>query len=260
MQEKSPWIPLFSKSRSKHMARELHIGYLFPLITGNLTIPDIKSYWYLCNKQDETEGSEIYQLTKELRESGGKEYIFSRPEQCYGVDRSSSIIKRNKKLHPDSNWLHGEWNEVLQSEDFDPALVYLDTTSFADRIPAIQALKETLLRCKKNTLVIANVMMNNARAGTGDVFFDKEALIDNLLSEEHPETFANWNISPKNKNLNLFHSYEYRTSKTLMRSYIFFKGVLPRTSLIMNEFNKFKNKFDNFDSQCYFSSQTHQIV
>lgn len=39
MQVKSPWMPLFSKSHSKHMARELHIGFLFPLITGNLSIP-----------------------------------------------------------------------------------------------------------------------------------------------------------------------------------------------------------------------------
>jgi len=253
MQVKSPRMPSFSKSHSKHMARELHISFLFPLITGNLSIPDAKGYWYLCNEQDNTKGSEIYQLTKELKESGGKKYIFARPEQCYGVDRSSSIIKKNKKLHPDSNWLDGEWNAVLQSEDFDPALVYLDTTSFADKIPAVQALKETLRGCNKNTLVIANVMMNNARAGSGDFFFDKEALIDNLLNDEHAETFANWNISPKNKKLNLFHSYEYRTRKTLMRSYIFFKGVLPCTSLIINEFNKFSGQYS-------FSSQTHQIA
>ena len=251
MQVKS--LPSFSKSHSKHMARELHIGFLFPLITGNLSIPETKGYWYLCNEQDDSEGSEIYQLTKELRESSGKKYFFARPKQCFGVDRSSNIIKKNKKLHPDSNWLDGEWNAVLQSEDFDPALVYLDTTSFADKIPATQALKETLHRCKKNTLVIANVMMNNSRAGSGDVFFDKEALIDNLLHDEHSETFANWNISPKNKKLNLFHSYEYRTRKTLMRSYIFFKGVLPCTSLIINEFNKFSGQYS-------FSSQTHQIV
>ena len=245
----SPWMPSFSKSPAKYMARELHIGFLYPLLTGNKCIPDGKAYWYLCNEQDETEGSEIYQLTKKTREYNGRDYVFARPDQCCGVDRSSKIIRKNRKLHPDSNWMRGEWNAVVQAEDFNPALVYLDTTSFADRNPAVQALKQTLYKCKKDTLVIANVMMNNSRAGGGGVYFEEGALVDNLLSDEHPETFAMWNVSPENERLNLYHSYEYRTSKTLMRSYIFFKGVLPDTSSLMEEFGKFKG-------QCSFLPQT----
>lgn len=242
MQTKSPWMPEFSKSHTKYMARELHIGFLYPLITGNLTIPEGKSYWYLCNEQCNTEGSEIYQLTRKPRESKGGNYFFARPEQCYGVDRSSNIIRRNRRLHPNSNWLNAEWNAAIQDQSiFDPALVYLDTTSFATKSPATSALKETLRRCNKNTLLIANVMMNNARAGGGDLFFDKNALIENILADEHPETFSKWNVSPEDKKVNLFHSYEYRTSKTLMRSYIFFKGVLPRNSLVMKEFEKFND-------------------
>lgn len=249
MQTKSPWMPSFSKSPAKYMARELHIGFLYPLLTGNPCIPDGKAYWYLCNEQDDTEGSEIYQLTRKIRDYDGRRYVFARPGQCYGVDRSSNTIRRNKKIHPDSNWLHGEWNAVVQSEHFDPALVYLDTTSFADRSPAVQALKQTLYKCRKDTLVIANVMMNNARAGSGGIYFDEGALVDNLLFQEHPETFAMWNVSPEDESLNLYHSYEYRTSKTLMRSYIFFKGVLPSTSSLMDEFGKFK-------THCSFLPQT----
>lgn len=254
MQTKSPWLPSFSKSHTKYMARELHIGFLHHLITGNRTIPDGKSYWFLCNEQCDTEGSEIYQLTKKPRESNGETYFFARPDQCYGVDRSSSIIRKNRRLHPGSNWLATEWNKAIQDQSiFNPALVYLDTTSFADRRPATAALKETLRGCKKDTLVIANVMMNNARAGSGEFFFDQNALIDNLLHDEHRETFAKWNVSPEDENINLFHSYEYRTSKTLMRSYIFFKGVLPPTSLIMDEFEKFKG-------WCSFASLTHEAA
>lgn len=254
MQTKSPWMPSFSKSHAKYMARELHIGFLYPMLTGNLTIPEGKSYWYLCNEQSDTEGSEIYQLTIKPRESNGRTYFFARPEQCYGVDRSSSIIKKNKKLHPNSNWLNKEWNEAIQNQSiFNPALVYLDTTSFATKFPATSALKETLRLCNRGTVVIANVMMNNARAGEGEDFFDKDALIENFLSNEHPETFAKWNVSPEDDKANLFHSYEYRTSKTLMRSYIFFKGVLPPTSLIMEEFNRFK-------SWCSFASLSHETA
>jgi len=251
MNTKSPWMPSFETSH-KYMARELHIGYLYPLLTGNLSIPEGLGYWYLCNEQSGGEGSEIHQLTKK-RFHGDKECQFARPDQCYGVDRSRSIIKKNKGLNPDSNWLAGEWNAVIQDRAlFKPAMVYLDTTSFADRKPAVEALHETLHRCGRGALVVANVMMNNARAGEGNVFFDKDALIDNLFENQHPATFAAWNVSPDDPDTSLFHSYEYKTSKTLMRSYIFFKGTLPPTELMMSEFDKFKD-------WCDFSSLTKEM-
>jgi hypothetical protein len=243
------YLPEFSKSDTKYKARELHISFLYPLLTGNLTIPVSKSYWYLCNKQPDQEGSEIHQLTETPRICGNAEYLFAKAGQCYGVDRSPVIIKRNKRIHPNSNWIVGEWNQAIHHDEFDPALVYLDTTSFADRMPAVTSLKETLIKCDKHTLVICNVMMNNARAGAGDKQFDENALIDHLMENEHPETFANWNVSPEDRNVNIFHSYEYRTSRTLMRSYVFFKGVLPSTNIVMSEFKKFKN-------WCSFNSQT----
>jgi len=188
------------------MARELHIGLLYPLFTGNLTIPDGKGYWYLCNEQSDSKGSEIYQITREPRQRDGRSYFFARPEQCYGVDRNRNIIKRNKRLCPDSNWLAKDWEEAIQDQSvFDPALVYLDTTSFADGRPALGMLNETLLRCKRNTLVIANVMMNQPRAGTGENIFDQNALVNNLFGGNHPQTFAAWNISPDNERKHLVH-------------------------------------------------------
>ena len=224
------------------MARELHIGLLYPLFTGNLFIPEGKSYWYLCNEQDNTEGSEIYQLTKKLRENNGKKYFFAKPHQCYGVDRGKIIIDKNTLLHPYSNWIHSEWRMAIHDQNFNPSLVYLDTTSFANKLPAAEVLKETLKLCvDKNTLLIANVMMSNARAGNGDKLFDVNDLIDNILNSDHPKTFEGWNISPNDNDLTIFHSYEYKTSKALMRSYIFFKGVLPPTNKIMKEFDSFKD-------------------
>jgi hypothetical protein len=235
-------MPSFEKSHTKYMARELHIGFMYPLLTGNHRLPDGKGYWYLCNEQSGEEGSEIHQLTRVLRKRGDKECIFARPEQCYGVDRSRDIIKENKKLHPGSNWLAKEWIEAVQDQSlFDPALVYLDTTSFVDGWTAQEMLKETLYRCKKGTVVIANVMMGNPRAGDGEVLFDESALVKNLFDGDHPETFSAWNISPDNDRKQSVYSYDYRASKTLMRSFIFFKGVLPAADKIAEEFGRFKD-------------------
>lgn len=245
-------LPSFSKSQTKYLARELHIGLLYPLFTGNLMIPDGKGYWYLCNEQSNLNGSEIHQITRQSRYRDGRPYFFARPEQCYGVDRNHNIIKRNKKLCPDSNWLAEEWIAAIQNQSiFNPALVYLDTTSFADGRIALGMVKETLLNCRRDTLVIANVMMNQPRAGTGEEMFDRNALVNNLFGGDHPQTFAAWNISPEDEREHLVHSYEYKTSKTLMRSYVFFKGVLPPTSEIAEKFN---NK-----DWCSFHPQAEEI-
>lgn len=237
-------IPSFDKSVTKFVARELHIGYLYPLLTGNYLLPSDKGYWYLCNLQTKKEGSEIHQLTTLLRSRGGRDqgYVFATPEQCYGVDRSRNIIKKNKKNHPKSNWIAAEWNDAIQDQSmFRPGLVYLDTTSFADKMPAVNALSETLKMCDKDTLVIANVMISNARAGLGDRLLDDEALIENLLAEQHPETFAAWNVSPEDPTQNVFHSYEYKTRKAHMRSYVFFKGTLPTEARMAEEFARFND-------------------
>lgn len=253
MHANSASMPLFSKSLAKYMARELHIGVLYPLITGRLCIPEGKGYWYLCNEQDGSEGSEHHQINILSRMRDGNQYVFAKPGQCYGVDRSRNIIRRNRRLLPESNWIAAEWIEAIQDQRlFDPALVYLDTTSFADRMPAVNALNETLMRCKKGTLVICNVMMNNARAGMGEDLFDECALIENLLMNQHRETFAAWNVSPEDPAQNVFHSYEYRTRKALMRSYILFKGTLPAAERIVAEFDRFKE-------WCSLTTHTHGI-
>jgi hypothetical protein len=241
-------LPVFFSSATKFMARELHIGYIYPMFTGNLCIPKGKGYWYLCNEQPNHQGSEYHQLTKLLRTSGRGGYTFAQPKQCYGVDRSSALISKNKRLRPESNWIAAEWNAAIQDQSiFDPALVYLDTTSFANGRPAQEILKETLYRCKKGTVVIANVMMTHPRAGDGTALFDEDALINNLFEDIHPRTFSTWNISPDNKSHRIFYSYEYNTSKTLMRSFIFFKGVLPPADQIAEEFDKFKEWCSVFD-------------
>jgi len=239
--------PLYCKSTTKYMARELHISTLYPLFTGNLSLPKDKQYWFLCNLQENTETSEIHQLTKQ-RDFG----LFVSIENCYGVDRDKVVIKKNKKYYPKANWIPGEWDKVIRSASgeqnkyFDPALVYLDTTSFEDREPAVDLLKETLNLCQKDTLVICNLMMNNPRAGLGDFLFNPDAIVDNLLKSDNQEAFKDWNISPDYEDEQVWHSYQYQTSCTVMRSYIFFKGVFPKESDLFNAFEEYSEWCDLF--------------
>lgn len=229
--------PDYCKSVAKYTTRELHIDPLYPLFTGNKGLPDPRQYWFLCNLQDNSKGSEVFQLTK--KRSYG---VFAKPEQIYGVDKDKNIIKKNRRAHPNINWFDEEWTRIIKGhQNFNPGIVYLDTTYFADRYPALRALKATLDLCPKETLVICNVMMSNSRAGLGNNFFDENAIIENLLYSQHPEAYASWNVSPEDKDCNIFHSYEYQTSCTPMRSYIFFKGVLPKEDLIKRKFDKFKD-------------------
>jgi hypothetical protein len=237
--------PLYCKSTTKYMARELHISTLYPLFSGFLSIPEPKQYWFLCSLQENTDTSEIHQLTKQRDFS-----VFVPMERIYGVDRDKNVIKKNKKYYPKVNWRAGEWDKTVrtaagkENKYFNPALVYLDTTSFEDKEPAVDLLKETLNFCQKNTLLICNVMMNNPRAGLGEVYYDPDIIIDNLLKSDNEEAFKDWNISPDDKSEKVFHSYQYQTSCTVMRSYIFFKGVFPKDSDLFDAFEKHKEWCD----------------
>lgn len=240
--------PDFNKSVEKYIARELHIT-LYPLLTGNLWLPDTKQYWFLSALQERIKTSEVYQITK-LRKFNKKNYQFVRLERCFGVDRSKRIINKNKRYWPEVNWINNEWNSAILSAAgknnciFNPGLVYLDTTSFGDKQISVDLLKETLNLCDHNTLVICNVMMNNPRAGVGDKLSDPNIIVDNLLNIDNIDSIKDWNISPQDKNEKVFHSYQYQTNCTVMRSYIFFKGVLPQDSILFNEFDKYKNWCD----------------
>lgn len=235
----------FSKSHSKYLARELPISVLYPLFTGKLSLQSDQQYWYLCADQDESKGSEATQVTKK-RDFG----YFALPSQCYGVDKDQDIIKKNKELLPNFHWIPDMWTRAIKkSKKFNPGLVHFDTTYFGEGYPASRDLKETLNFCKdiENVLLIVNVMMNNPRAGmNGGEEFDPAALIENVILDDHPKTYAMWNVSWEDPDINVYHSYEYKTNKTLMRSYIFFNGILPKEEEIKKEFDKYKDWCSHF--------------
>lgn len=213
-------------------------------------IAEPRQYWFLSSIQERIKTSEVYQAT--MARKNNRQFVSF--DRCFGVDWDKSIIRKNKKFWPEVHWFCSEWSRLIRSASgkssikieglttpfFNPGLVYLDTTSFEDRETSVDLLKETLNFCKSNTMVICNVMMNNPRAGLGDVLFDPDVIIDNLLNGDNQDAFKEWNISPEDPNYKVFHSYQYQTSCTVMRSYIFFKGVFPEESRLVKAFDKYK--------------------
>jgi hypothetical protein len=232
--------PKYSESPHKFMARELNMR-LYRLITGNYSMPINKQYITLANVQNESPTSEINQFVN------SKLLIKS---QFVGIDDSKRLINRNKKLHPQAEFIHGDWNKVITSNNFNPGFIYLDSTYFADRKPALDALRNTMSICDQGALLICNVMETNPRYGTG-TDLNAQALISGLLEGQIAEAFIDWNKNEENPTvednensiMNIF-SYVYRTTgKTKMRSFLFYKGVLPLESQI-------DKLFDEFDSWC----------
>jgi len=244
--------PNYCSSKEKYLTRELHIGHIYPLFTGDSVMTD-RQYYFLSNIQDKSEGSEVSQLIKP-RPNGQ----FVPLQNIYGVDIDGQIIKKNKKNWGQANWIPDEWTKAITKEsckeNFNPGIIYLDTTYFVDskktteekveyKYPALRALEVTLKVCQnlEKVLVIANFMMANPRSGKGEDQFGSNSIIENLILSDHPDTYKDWNISPLDKGVNIFHSYEYRTRKTPMRSYIFFKGTLPKEDSIVEVFSSFSD-------------------
>lgn len=238
--------PRYSESPHKFQARELNVR-LYKLITGKNKAPKNKCYLTLANIQNKSPTSEINQIV----ESG----LFSK-DQFVGIDYDKIYIKKNQKNHPEATWLHGDWNVILSGRNFDPALVYLDSTHFGDKMPALKTLKNTLDICGDDTLVICNVMETNPRSGLGDIPIDTTVLIKNLLYKEIPSKYKDWNKEKHNltkeeiENSSIFiPAYQYKTSKTLMKSYIFYKGVIPSESVFEKEFNNFQKWCKDFEKE-----------
>jgi len=197
--------PIYEKSVFKINARQENIK-LFREITGRQCIPKGRTYWTLCNRQTVSPGSEISQLLDAGLLTTG---------QFHGVDRDEDIIERNKQWHPKAHWHHGDWIEFIEScgNKFNPAFIYLDTTSFADHYPAENMTARTMLLCPRNTLLLVNVMLNDPRSSRQ---FDINKLIDKINCKIPPMELQNWDRSVKN--------YSYSaTGKTTMNTYVLYK-------------------------------------
>jgi hypothetical protein len=215
--------PDYNTSSNKFYARKSNQD-IYRHIRGISVIPENQYYQTLCHLQDLSPGSEIVQLTS---------INFLKPWQFIGVDNDENLIEQNRMYHPQAIWLPGDWvNVIRQQKNFNPAMVYLDTINELRSPIAARILCQTMWLCRPKTLIIANFCANNPRKGnSGGNIFEEGLLIRNMMKNEHPEFFKDWN---KDKRTNHFRcvSYLYRTNKAWMRSYIFYKGSVNSTDLI----------------------------
>lgn len=196
--------PQYYKCQVKINARAENAA-IYRSITGNHSIPVDGQYWTLCNEQPVVSGAEIVQLT---------EMGLFKKEQFHGVDRDKDIIERNKKLHPEAHWYHGEWVDIIQNENnFEPDLIYLDATNFSLLSTAATLVSKTMYLCKKGCLLLANLMLSDPYGGKT---WDIKTLVRNVEKNVVPRELKKWNSKIPN--------YIYNaTGKTSMVTYVLFK-------------------------------------
>jgi len=203
--------PHYWELPQKIAAREENAA-VYRRLTGNHSIPKDKGYWTLCNEQPLNPGSEIEQNCR---------IGLIRKSQFFGVDRDQDkdgnplgLIDTNRRLHPEANWFRGDWVEVLREcDNFDPALIYLDSTSFADHIGTAKMTAFTMTFCQKGTVLLVNTMKNDPRSS---IQFDYTMFPRHLEKLVNPFELKKW--SPKVEN------YWYNASgKTNMVTYILHK-------------------------------------
>jgi hypothetical protein len=197
--------PIYRNLPPKIKAREENVA-IYRRLTGNQSIPANKGYWTLCRDQKpDDEGTEIVQL---------QNLGLISKNQFFGVDWDQEFIRQNKEWHPDANWYCGDWVEIIrEQENFDPSLVYLDTTNFADHIKAANTVSATMHLCKKGTVLLANAMLNDPRSRKR---FDPSGLMRNLERRVGSLELKKW--VPEISN------YVYNgSSRTNMITYVFYK-------------------------------------
>jgi hypothetical protein len=182
---------------------------LYRRLTGAENIPPDRGYWTLCNLQPDKDGAEIVQLEK----LG----LLSKC-QFHGVDRDAKIIVENKRFHPEAMWYHGDWLDIIYSvENFNPAFVYLDATNFADGIKTMHLVAATMHLCPENTVLVANLMLNDPRSS---IRFDPKTLTENITRFIGPLEFKKWRRKVE--------AFVYNgTGKSEMISYAFYKERNP---------------------------------
>jgi hypothetical protein len=200
--------PDYHSNSAKIKARQQLI-HAYAKITGVNVLPKEKSYWTFCNKQPNTEGAEIVQLTQ----SG-----FITKSQFFGIDndiKKEGVIEFNKKQHPEANWLCGDWLEVIEEnfESFNPALVYFDYTKTVVKTGCHMYLAKTMNLCPPQTVVAANLMLSD---GHSSKRFDSKILVESV--GKYLRDPQEWVVSEQ--------FYSYKASQTDMGTFFFHKSTI----------------------------------
>jgi len=207
-------------SKAKRAARINNIK-IYELLNKRNKLNCNEKYVTLSSRQDNSKNSEINQIV---------EIEFLKKPQYVGIDNDKDLIRENNKNHPEATWIADDWCCALQHIDFSGGLVYFDSTYFSNKSFAVSSLRTTLeFADYPETLVVGNFMLTNPYVGNGNNVFNPNVLIDSLFND-NPAKWRNWN-----QNFEYVPNYEYKTTKTLMRSYIFYNGVL--TDDLVEEIN-----------------------
>lgn len=196
--------PTYHKCPYKIKARAENAA-VYRRMSGSDCLPIDRQYWTLCNSQPNESGSEIVQM-----EDIG---LFQR-NQFVGVDRDAEIIQQNREWHPQATWHCGEWLKIIQdSDDFNPSLIHLDLTGFADGRIVTENLANTMLLCPSQTVLLANFMLNDPRSSRQ---FDPNTILRNIERQVPASELSMW----KSKVENFVYS---STGRTFLITYIFAK-------------------------------------
>jgi hypothetical protein len=186
---------------SEFASREEHIK-LYREITGLQSIPADKQYWTPVGWQSERPESQVNHMV-----SSG----LITPAQFHGVSEYAEVIEHNQGLHPDAQWHLGEWeNTILLAEDFNPALVYLDSGCLSGRT-ALSVAAHTMHLCPVGTVLLVNVVQFSYLQET----MQPEEFIAEL-SKRVPD-LRNWTQAGKVVN------YHYNRGEMLQQTYSFIK-------------------------------------
>lgn len=177
--------PIYHENEFKLNARKENVD-IFRRVMGLDRIPSDREYWTLCNYQPQTEGAEIVQMER---------LGLINSTQFHGVDRAEHIISQNRAWHPNAHWHHGEWIDVIESSDFNPAMIYLDMTSFTDHWIATGIATRTMMACPSGTLLLINTMMNDPRSRR---VFDPTTIVSNMPNKVPPSELKQWDTKIEN--------------------------------------------------------------
>ena len=177
-------------------------------LSGSNSIPIDKQYITLCNVQNPNcEGTEIVQL----KDMG----VISSYSQFIGIDRDQQIIDQNKMWIPEATWICGEWSDAIREiNNFDPALIYMDLTSWVCSDSVLNIIDSTLHLCPINTVILINVMINNPRSNR---IFDSKYIVDNLPKTVPPSEMAKWTSEVLNFTYNATGRTEMQTFAMLKK-------------------------------------------
>ena len=185
----------------KIKAREENVR-LYRALSGLRSIPKNKQYWTLSSLQTTDPESEINQMV-------GMGLLTK--DQFWGVDRDQELVSLNRQNHPDAHFPDaGDWEDViLGQEDFNPAMVYLDTLNEAGRL-SLNLTAFTMPLCSAGTVLLVNVAQSSRyrEVAESDKFIAG-------LRKRVPDLLRDWTIHED--------CFEYCGRTTRMRTYAFYR-------------------------------------